>query len=183
MERTAKVEQQDNNTSRRTSVFKEVGLEETDRVIGSEKVSQQKPSRILRFRSKPDVFEYSTSEENRSDSTTKATKVAKDSNKPRSVLVKAPPPTIVPRAHSMMYRFGAAAFLIAIIIPLLQGIPWLSDSTPAVGVEGGVIRREPELVVEDATDVKVRRDNSPTDVCVRWAQQCTNTLPFMKPRS
>ncbi|KAK8206871.1 hypothetical protein M8818_004706 [Zalaria obscura] len=70
-----------------------------------------------------------------------------------------------------MYRFGAAAFLIAIIIPLLQGIPWLSDSTPAVGVEGGVIRREPELVVEDATDVKVRRDNSPTDVCVRWAQQ------------
>lgn len=74
---------------------------------------------------------------------------------------------------SFLYRLSAAAFILAILVPLLQGTPWFGHaSIPALGVDGGVIREGRSPVMEYEMESLVRRTDSPTDVCVRWSHQC-----------
>lgn len=72
--------------------------------------------------------------------------------------------------YSSARRLGYVALALTALVPLYLGV---SSTGPAVlGAEAGVIqeRRGPLLDVE--SNMLVRRDDSPTDVCTRWAHQC-----------
>ncbi|KAL1310910.1 hypothetical protein AAFC00_001137 [Neodothiora populina] len=64
------------------------------------------------------------------------------------------------------------ALLAAVGIPLLHGTSWPGKaSAPAIGAEGGVMRRTPGPFIDSENKVLVRQSDSPTDICTRWAQQ------------
>ena len=159
---------------RRKSVFHEVGLENDDALVN---VTPERPFRQLRFRSRPDVFEYTGSEQSDDDDSHRQhAKPAKRRNPTQARLqykehkmAQQQAARVNAQRTSTMYRYGAGALLLAILVPLLHGYPWVRESSvPKVGVAGGVIRRDPNPIIE--TEI-VKRDNSPTDVCVRWAHQ------------
>lgn len=76
------------------------------------------------------------------------------------------------RSCPTMYRLGAACLLLAAAAPLIHGTSWFDQhpTMPIQGVAGGVI---PETARSQHGIDLTRRDDSPTDVCFRWAQQCT----------
>lgn len=83
-------------------------------------------------------------------------------------------PTVVQpaRTTSRLYRVSIFAFMLAIFLSLLHNSPLLRPHQTSLGARGGVIRRaipEDDLMVEDAELVK--RDNTPTSICKRWAHQ------------
>lgn len=159
---------------RRKSIFHEVGLSEDEPVHRvKEAISKVRPTQKLRFRSTDDVFEFSTPEHDGN--------VTSDTNwsdigsrvrpraRPTPVLVDTQSP-LPQQSYSMMYRFGALAFVLATVVPLLQGTPlFKGGSLPIVGVNGGVIRRDTGPFIEESL---VRRDTSPTTWCFKWGQQC-----------
>lgn len=163
-------QQQAQQQARRISVFREVGLESEERKPVIQR--QSRPDlRKLRFRSKPDVFEYSSSPEMADSAIDEQTKNTIDITNPIEVR-----PHGAISGGSLVYRLSAVAFILAILIPLLQGTPWFGHaSIPALGVNGGVIRTERSPVMEYASDSLNRRADSPTDVCVRWSHQCMFT--------
>ncbi|KAM0807233.1 hypothetical protein AB5N19_07572 [Seiridium cardinale] len=70
----------------------------------------------------------------------------------------APPPTT-----TSLHRLTMIALLIAIVLPAIS----YNNGRKKVDISGadaGVIKRAPEVILEDRAD-------SPTDVCLRWAQQ------------
>lgn len=68
-----------------------------------------------------------------------------------------------------MFRLGTVALVIASLLPFLRGSPLAPTSGVAIqGVEGGPIPRDVRL---DEGVILARQDDSPTDVCFRWAQQ------------
>ncbi|KAF2227791.1 hypothetical protein BDZ85DRAFT_187919 [Elsinoe ampelina] len=69
---------------------------------------------------------------------------------------------------SALYRLSMGALFLAVLVPLLQGAPWSTNSAPLLGVKGGPIKRDSGVVL-DAEPGLVKRQNSPTDVCSRWA--------------
>lgn len=158
---------------RRRSVFREVGLGDEDDTTSRDS-TPKRPQLKLRFRSKPDVFEYSSSEY--SDSDEKSEELKEDSDIKSDALQEMVQTHSAAHARfqgsSSMYRFSAAALILAISLPLLHGTPWFGQaSVPSIGVTGGVIRRDPNPVLDIHTDMLVRRDNSPTDICTRWSHQ------------
>lgn len=77
------------------------------------------------------------------------------------------------RNDRYLYKIGLATLALAVSVPLTHGTPWNAGiATPALGVKGGVIRRDPNPVLDIRSDTLVRRADSPTDVCTRWAHQC-----------
>lgn len=77
-------------------------------------------------------------------------------------------------SRSMVYRVCAALLLLAAAVPLLRSTAWFGHSQqvlPIQGVSGGVIPEEARS--RTGPDLSKRSD-SPTDVCFRWAQQCTS---------
>ncbi|GAB7347467.1 hypothetical protein MBLNU459_g4381t1 [Dothideomycetes sp. NU459] len=159
--------------ARRISVFKEVGLKPEEINQGTKR--QSRPDlRKLRFRSKPDVFEYSDETTTTTTATTMAGRAA-GHKKNISIEMTNPvdiSPYMARPGGSLLYRFSAAAFVLAILVPLLHGTPWFGHaSVPVLGVKGGVIRRERQPIMEYEAESLVRRTDSPTDICVRWSQQ------------
>jgi len=74
----------------------------------------------------------------------------------------------------MVYRLCATLLLLAAAVPLLRRTPFFAHSTPPLpiqGVSGGVIPQDARS--RTGPDLAPRA-NSPTDVCFRWAQQCTS---------
>ncbi|OQN99803.1 hypothetical protein B0A48_14573 [Cryoendolithus antarcticus] len=70
---------------------------------------------------------------------------------------------------ALMYRLGGLAFILALAFPMLQSTGFLGQSAlPVQPVDAGVI---PVTARSHAGVDLSRRDDSPTDVCFRWAQQ------------
>lgn len=163
--------------ARRRSVFQEIGLEEVQNKLGNPSTTEGERPRTLRFRSKPDVYHYSSEDgdlEFKEGEKRRLARAGKDTT-PTSVLRKTTPPNTQPERDNrfIMYRFGAAAFALAVALPLLQNMPWLGHTTaPAIGAEGGPIPKTNTVIIEDQADKLARRDNSPDVVCTRWGQQC-----------
>lgn len=75
--------------------------------------------------------------------------------------------------YSLAHRLGFVAFALAILVPLWQGVSSSADTSPALGADGGVIhRKQNKPILELEHQALMRRDDSPTDVCTRWAHQC-----------
>ena len=74
-------------------------------------------------------------------------------------------------SHPIMYRLGAILFVLAAIVPFLQASAVLGhrSTLPIQGVSAAAIPEE--ALPRRHIDLE-KRDDSPTDVCLRWAQQC-----------
>ena len=154
-------------SGRRKSVFAEVGLVDeatirTQRSPAPTSLSNPKrrlfrPSRIVRFRSRNEVFEESDEDaQSGSDSTDYSTDSDMSSaTQPRS---NAGP--------TMFYRAGLLALVLAIMLPILQINP-----TSLIGVKGGAIPRR------SIDSVVVKREDTDTNICKRWAHQCKYSFP------
>ncbi|KAH7115308.1 kelch repeat protein-like protein [Dendryphion nanum] len=151
-------------SGRRKSVFAEVGLvdEATIRrerspapiLLSEQKRKRFRPSRIVRFRSRNDVFEEDD-EEAQSDSET--TEDGNDYERAAAMKIR-----LVP-ANSMMYRAALLALVLAMMLPILQINP-----ASLIGVKGGAIPRQ---TIESVQVVK--REDTDTNICKRWAHQAT----------
>lgn len=159
--------------ARRQSVFREVGLSETQEPEIPRSASRPSPSRkerpqSVRFRSKDEIYLIERHEE--------------EDERPVNVTLRIDPRVQInglPTAqnspsnwgHSMMYRFGAALLLVAALLPFLHSTAIFghNPALPLQGVSGGAIPEHARA--EMAADVQ-RRTDSPTHVCFRWAQMC-----------
>lgn len=74
--------------------------------------------------------------------------------------------------QSMMYRLGACLLLLAAAVPLIQSasLSGRGSVLPVHGVSGGPIPAETRVRREINLE---KRADSRTDVCLRWAQQCS----------
>lgn len=160
--------------SRRSSLAQGIDLSNDGAISQPKFPARKRPQRVLRFRSKPDVFEYNSSEpsdtEDKSEETVVEAQYTVDAQQhsiQANTAARAPS-----QGSSAMYRFSAAALILAISVPFLQGAPWFGQaSAPALGVTGGVIRRDSKPVLDIHSDILERRDDSPTSVCTRWSHQ------------
>ena len=147
---------------RRKSVFAEVGLvdEATIRTERSPaptsllkpRKKRFRPSRIVRFRSRHEIFEESDEDAHSGSEST-------DDSTDCDVI------TTQSRTNStnfMLYRAGLLALILAIMLPILQIKP-----TSLIGVKGGAIPRRSI----DSVEV-LKREDTDTNICKRWAHQC-----------
>lgn len=126
----------------------------------------------VRFRSKDDVLEFEPyqcddleSVQERDGSVSGTREAVKRSRVPSQTYMPLPIP---PQASSMAYRLWAVALVLCATVPFLQNSSLLAKGSPVQGVDGGVV---PEHV-RTTTELS-KRQESTTDVCFRWAQQCT----------
>lgn len=161
--------------ARRRSAFQETGLESANGSVGREGVKTTRPSaatstrrerpQSVRFRSKDEVYTFARHEDEEEPSEERLARLMNANARPLG-------PTHSPLpdgSHSIMYRFGAFLLLLAGVFPLLQNLGLLSHGPIGIqGVRGGPI---PEDARAQASHELEKRQNSPTDVCFRWAQQ------------
>ncbi|KAI0141493.1 kelch domain-containing protein [Pestalotiopsis sp. NC0098] len=157
----------------RKSVFREIGLEDdwtediknsldsTDekefgRVTG---VSLEEPTSPTSPTSPTGTNTETTCESDESREPKRWSSILHRVKRPQIKAASAAPPP----STTSMHRFTTIALLIAVILPTISynnGRQKIESS----GVDAGVIRNAPSVVLEDRAD-------SPVDVCLRWAQQ------------
>lgn len=147
--------------ARRTSAFHEVGLDEGEGAC-LRPPRRERPQSV-RFRSTDEVFTIERHEEETGEE-----RLARLMNASRRPLGPNHSP-LPDGSNSTMYRFGAFLLLLAGVFPLLQNLGFLSHGSVGIqGVRGGPIPEAAKL--RSSPDLE-RRQDSPTDVCFRWAQQ------------
>lgn len=153
------------DTQRRRSVFRETGLDDELKAPIPPTVAAERPTSV-RFRSKPDVRVIERYQDLELDHTSKADR-RKSMLRQAASTVSGPQSPLPVRNTSLMYRFGALAFLVATLLPLLQSTGFFrKGALPIQPVSAGVIPEEARAGIDLS-----RRDDSPTNVCFRWAQQ------------
>lgn len=158
------------NTRRRASKFREIGLgyEFTAPTEPGQK-AERRPA--VRFESKPEVHVIKAEQQNdttasRQDDSIEPLQLSSPTAASSSGQGKL---SLFERTAPLMFRFGTIALVVASLVPFLRSAPLDAKSPlPLQGVEGGPI---PRKSTPDEGIVLSRRDDSPTDVCFRWAQQ------------
>ncbi|KAF2269161.1 kelch repeat protein-like protein [Lojkania enalia] len=154
---------------RRKSVFLEVGLVDESiirrersptPILVSDPPKRIRPARIVRFRTREDIWEqeadYESSEwESTSDS---------DEMEDNTSAAVALPPSQHFNLYSKLYRIGLLALVLALALPVFQ-----MDSISPVGVKGGAI---PTHSIESSKRSPLRkREDTNTNICKRWSHQ------------
>lgn len=153
---------------RRRSVFQETGLDGPEEEVVSTPPSKERPQGV-RFRSRDEVHLFERYQHVDVDTESHASARNKPDNELPTPLRSNNESPLPSAKSSIMYRLGTMMLLLAAIVPFLQSTGFFghSASIPIQGVDGVAIpdgaRREIDLS---------KRDNSPTDACFRWAQQC-----------
>lgn len=149
---------------RRRSIFTEVGLVDEDTVRDDRSPApiattfkHLRPARTVRFRSRNSVF----GEAEKDDESDWESVVDEDEAQPAAVLS---PPSRMPLR---LYRLGIFAFVLAMMLPIFSMNP-----ISRFGVRGGTIPRS-TIEAQAARSVLVKRDDTSTDACKRWAGQST----------
>lgn len=157
------------STQRRASKFREIGLEyEIPVSAATEQPDTRRPA--VRFDSQPKVHVFAHEHQ---EGATGTPKDEKPELLEQTSATTHPPgrrkDSLLSRSAPLMFRFGVLALAVASLVPFLRGSPLSSASVlPVQGVEGGPIPRD---VRPDEGVILARQDDSPTDVCFRWAQQ------------
>ena len=156
--------------TRRMSIFTEVGLVDENRVKEERSPAKftaspglLRPARIVRFRSRISIFNERDEEDSEDD-----WEDVDEEDKAKDPLLAAPAirTAASPMMSNKLVRVGVFAFVLAIMLPILSMNP-LSH----FGVQSATI---PRSTIEAVSDVQiVKRDNSPTNACKRWAGQST----------
>ncbi|KAF2876617.1 kelch repeat protein-like protein [Massariosphaeria phaeospora] len=160
---------------RRKSIFTEVGLVDESTVqrdrspapvlIPDLSTRPLPPARTVRFRSQNDILGQL---EEHSDELDGGWESASDLDRGEFEALPNTPLQISPRTKppSRMHQFGLLAIILALLVPVIQTGP----ITP-LGARGNVIPRNSIDYKESSSFVK--REDSKTDVCKRWAHQST----------
>jgi hypothetical protein len=153
---------------RRRSIFTEVGLVDEDTMRAARSPAPTvttfkhlRPARTVRFRSQNSIFGE------KEDDSEDDWESIMDEDEPRTSTAA---PTILPAPSTMplrLYRLGIFAFVLAIMLPILSISP-----ISRFGVRGGAIPRS-TIEAQPEHSLVMKRDNSPTDACKRWAGQST----------
>ncbi|MCJ1412401.1 hypothetical protein MMC19_006495 [Ptychographa xylographoides] len=158
--------------SGRASFFKEVGI---DGMTLEGPNTTGRSQRRVRFRSKTDVLCISDAESGVSSGNEDEDEdQASSSGASASIQLHAPKPRQVAmsqRAYPPLSRIFPFTIILGIVLTLIHNSPLIGRvGENSIGVEGGVIRspRVEDILVETGVD---KRQNSPTDVCIRWAHQ------------
>ncbi|KAI0125531.1 kelch domain-containing protein [Xylariales sp. AK1849] len=152
----------------RKSIFRELGLGEDEREDQqkdqhkrSESSDEKEFGEITGLASEPTSPIEGGRGEDR-DGSKKKTRWLSRLASARRPRIKSPAGAL-PSTMSAMHRFTLIALLIAIVLPAIR----YNNGRKKVDISGadaGVIRRAPDVVLEDRAD-------SPVDVCRRWAHQ------------
>ncbi|KAJ9638112.1 hypothetical protein H2204_004423 [Knufia peltigerae] len=144
---------------RRNSVFLEVGLGGDDAIVDTKlkQTNTTRPRLQVRFRSKIDVFEPDP------PASTRDSSCPRDRDKPREM------PFFIPTLSRLLFL----AFVVILVTQSLHTTPILkADANPVGTRRDGSLRgdnlRQGKRALPDAN---VKRDDSPTVVCKRWAGQ------------
>lgn len=154
-----------NPPTRRHSAFMEVGLVDEATFVAERRnptpiltpnpsPKRTRPTLKVRFRSQADIFEERKIEDE-----------WEDMEGEEDVYVELSTPLSVGKTYQRVYRLGIFAFVLALLLPILQGN--LGSRIP-LGVWGSAIPRADVGVVENRL---VGRANSPTSYCKRWSHQ------------
>ncbi|PSK46456.1 hypothetical protein B9Z65_5424 [Elsinoe australis] len=151
---------------RRRSVFVETGLIDED--VEPISLDTVRPQRSIRFNSKPDIFEYDSDEA--SDVGSNDQEVSELDQQLAVERQRLEMQRAQIQGSSALYRLCVGALVLAILVPLLQGTPWVGHvSSPMLGVKGGPIKRDGGVVLDADSTLAKRQASSATDVCSRWA--------------
>lgn len=133
---------------RRNSAFFEVGLGGDDAIVDAKLKKSSRPKSQVRFRSKVDILEPDPVDE-------------PDSSSPYRPSSE-PMPLLVPTLPRLVFL----AFVLILVIPSLRTSPLSRADANPVGTREAGNRDITQLHA-----AKVKRDDSPTVVCKRWAGQ------------
>lgn len=161
---------------RRRSVFVETGLIDED--VEPISLDTVRPQRSIRFNSKPDIFQYD------SDEASDVGPNDQEASELDQQLAVERQRLEMQRAQihgsSALYRLCVGALVLAILVPLLQGTPWVGHvSSPMLGVKGGPIKRDGGVVLDADSTIAKRQASSATDVCSRWAHMSMLTVCYL----
>lgn len=153
---------------RRRSIFTEVGLIDEDTARDARSPApimttfkHVRPARTVRFRSRNSIF----GDQEKDDESDWESVMDEDESDTRPIT-----PTALPAQSTMplrFYRLGIFACVLAIMLPILSMSPM-----SRVGVRGDTIPRS-TIEAQPERSMVVKRDNSPTEACKRWAGQST----------
>jgi hypothetical protein len=153
---------------RRRSVFREVGLDDEVERLEAPATKPSRPSSV-RFRSKPDVRVIEPYQDVEPENEFINEPPKSISHPATSVRLRPLSPVPNRNKSSLMYRLGALTFLVAAVVPVLHSSGYFREGAlPIQPVSAGVI---PEGARSHMGVDLSRRDDSPTNVCFRWAQQ------------
>ncbi|KAI9708296.1 MAG: hypothetical protein M1820_004000 [Bogoriella megaspora] len=153
---------------RRRSVFTEL-IDDDEPITPLEAEYVGRPAQKVRFLSNVDVLNQSEEDEwedfdgDDEDEDTR--------RRMTSTVVVDPVPTLL-RSTALLkiYRLGALALLLMLMLPLLQDLPFIKS--PGLGVSGGVIKRsELEGQMLPVDHLLEKRQDDPSDVCTRFSHQ------------
>jgi hypothetical protein len=158
------------NTQRRSSKFREVGLEYE---FSAPAIPEQRPTRrpAVRFDSKPEIHLFEREQHEDAATTPKNPGPSQSSSEAAPVPTGHSDSSLFGRNIPMMFRVGTIALVVASLVPFLRGSPVGTTSPlplPLQGVEGGPIPRD---VKSEEGVIVTRQDDTSTEVCFRWAQQ------------
>ncbi|KAI0484960.1 hypothetical protein GGR56DRAFT_616305 [Xylariaceae sp. FL0804] len=145
----------------RRSVFKEMGLSDTEEEVQREADSITPDNDEFGETTEPASEPMSTtmSPTDREDSTRSKGKFGWLKHPRARTAASAPPPVF-----AGLHRLSMIALLIAVVLPAISYNNG-RQKVEVSGADAGVIRRDRSVVLEDRAD-------SPTDVCLRWGAQC-----------
>ncbi|KAH3920012.1 hypothetical protein HBH56_021580 [Parastagonospora nodorum] len=153
---------------RRQSIFTEVGLVDEDTMRDVRMAAPMtttlkpiRPARMVRFRSRNSIY----GEAGKEDESDWESVVDEDDESDAPLTS-----TVLPAQSTMplrFYRLSIFAFVLAVMLPILSISP-----ISRIGVRGGMIPRN-TIEAEAERSVVVKRADSPTDACKRWAGQST----------
>ena len=146
----------DTNKPRRSSKFREIGLE-YDFAAPPPPEDQTARWTAVRFDSTPKVHLF----RERQDST------ASTPSGERAAPLQQGNSSLLSRNSALMFRLATVALIVASLLPFLR--LGSTSAVPLVGVEGGPVPRYPGP--DDGSVILSRQDDTSTDVCFRWAQQ------------
>ncbi|KAK5114541.1 hypothetical protein LTR62_002476 [Meristemomyces frigidus] len=153
-------------SQRRASKFREVGLSAPASATTTKDTARLRPQGV-RFRSRDEVHLIDRRDEIGVDATESKTEPRRPQQ--TNSAAASPPPA---KDRSMVYRFGGAFLLLTAVVPFLYTASPFSQASvlPIQPVEGGVIPEDARMRARAVPDL-TPRDDSPTDICFRWAQQ------------
>lgn len=163
---------QESNNSIDTETIITADIASIQRLRPADAQKRERPSQTVRFRSQDDVRVFKQREHvvpglsgksATGDTNLQAETPTKATTRSATFASTHSESPLPAGYRTMMFRCGALACILAAVVPLLQNNSVLGHASIIQPVSGSTIPKH--------DDVVMRRDDSPTSVCFRWAQQ------------
>lgn len=145
---------------RRSSAFLEVGLGGQDAIIDAKIRRSSRPKMQVRFNSKVEVVEP--------DALQLPDESDQDLSPYQRPQIHYPsPPALFPNLPRILFL----VCVLALLVPSWRNSPFLGAGITPIGAKAGSVKTPLPRQRREIAAKLVTRQNSPTDVCLRWSQQ------------